>query len=171
MPLLVSSGAVPGSAQGLTPHGLQDAFADRVLRIVDEYCPGFSRSVIARCERAASCFFLSPLLSRSLLLRLLTHPSTQPHARTHRSPRDVLSPLDLERIFALHRGSISHGALALHQLGYARPAPGFSSHRSPLAGLYLCGAGAHPGGGVMGAAGRNCARVVLWDVQRRRRGA
>ena len=77
---------------------------------------------------------------------------------------DALSPLDLERIFGLHKGNIMHGSLALHQLGYARPAPGFSSYRTPLSGLYLCGAGAHPGGGVMGAAGRNCANVVLSDL-------
>eukprot|EP01038_Epipyxis_sp_PR26KG_P005498 gene5498-7611_t len=76
---------------------------------------------------------------------------------------DVLSPLDLEQIFGLHRGNIHHGSLSLHQLGYNRPMHGFANHRTPLKGLYLCGSGAHPGGGVMGAAGRNCARVVLSD--------
>jgi phytoene dehydrogenase-like protein len=60
--------------------------------------------------------------------------------------------------------NIFHGALGLHQLAYTRPAPGFSSYRTPLNGLYLCGAGAHPGGGVMGAPGRNCAGVVLGDL-------
>jgi phytoene dehydrogenase-like protein len=77
--------------------------------------------------------------------------------------RDILSPLDLERIFGLHKGNIMHGSLALHQLGYARPAFGYSHYRAPLKGLYMCGAGAHPGGGVMGAAGRNAAHVVLGD--------
>ena len=62
------------------------------------------------------------------------------------------------------QGNIFHGALSLHQLGYARPAPGFSSHRTPVSGLYMCASGAHPGGGVMGAAGRNCARVVLGEM-------
>eukprot|EP01034_Spumella_vulgaris_P021985 gene21985-28072_t len=80
--------------------------------------------------------------------------------------RDVLSPLDLEQIFGLHRGSISHGSLGLHQLGFARPVSGFSSYRSPVKGLYMCGAGTHPGGGVMGAAGRNCSNVVLSDLKR-----
>ena len=74
--------------------------------------------------------------------------------------RDVLSPLDLERILGLHRGSIFHGAISLHQLGYARPAAGFAGYKTPVRGLYLCSAGAHPGGGVMGACGRNCAQVV-----------
>jgi phytoene dehydrogenase-like protein len=124
-------------------------FADRVFRIVDEYCPGFSSSVLYR---------------------------------------DVLSPLDLERIFGLHKGNIQHGSLALHQLAYARPfwcvadaggaravpvngramcrraRRGYSSHRMPMNKLYLCGSGAHPGGGVQGAPGRNCASVVLSDL-------
>jgi len=77
---------------------------------------------------------------------------------------DVISPLDLERILGLHKGNIFHGSLALHQLAYARPVPGWSSHRTPMRGLYLCGAGTHPGGGVMGAAGRNTARIVLADL-------
>lgn len=77
---------------------------------------------------------------------------------------DALSPLDLERIFGLHKGNIFHGSLSLHQLGYTRPAPGFSSYRTPLKNLYMCGAGTHPGGGVMGAAGRNCAHIVLDDL-------
>lgn len=76
---------------------------------------------------------------------------------------DVLSPVDLERVFGLHQGSITHGALSLHQIGYMRPAPHYSDHRTPVRGLYLCGAGAHPGGGVMGAAGKHCAEAVLRD--------
>lgn len=78
--------------------------------------------------------------------------------------RDVISPLDLERIFGLHRGNIFHGSLSLHQLGYARPAFGYSSYRTPMQQLYLCGAGTHPGGGVMGAAGRNAAHAILGDL-------
>ena len=106
------------------PSFKQD-FVYRCLKIVDEFCPGFSSSVIGY---------------------------------------DALSPLDLERVFGLHKGSIHHGSLALHQLGPARPMSGFSNYRMPLKGLYLVGAGAHPGGGVMGAAGRNGARVVLGDL-------
>ncbi|KAK3277937.1 hypothetical protein CYMTET_14091, partial [Cymbomonas tetramitiformis] len=77
--------------------------------------------------------------------------------------RDVISPLDLERIFGLHQGNIFHGALSLHQLAYTRPVPGYSSHRTPLKGLYMCASGTHPGGGVMGAPGRNAAQIVLSD--------
>jgi phytoene dehydrogenase-like protein len=75
------------------------AFADRCFQLVDQYAPGFSRSVIAR---------------------------------------DVLSPWDLEQIFGLPGGNISHGALSLDQIGYCRPVPGYTTHRSPIEGLYMC---------------------------------
>lgn len=75
--------------------------------------------------------------------------------------RQVLTPLDLERRFALTGGNIFHGAMALHQLFSMRPIAGWADYRTPLNGLYLCGAGCHPGGGVTGAPGRNAAREVL----------
>lgn len=74
---------------------------------------------------------------------------------------DVLSPRDLEKVFGLYKGNIYHGALSLDQVGYARPAKGYSNYQTPVNKLYLCGAGAHPGGGVMGAPGRNCAKTLL----------
>ncbi|XP_060097839.1 pyridine nucleotide-disulfide oxidoreductase domain-containing protein 2 [Heteronotia binoei] len=80
--------------------------------------------------------------------------------------RDVLTPPDLERIFGLPGGNIFHGAMSLDQLYFARPVPSYSSYRSPVQGLYLCGSGAHPGGGVMGAVGRNAARAALEDFKR-----
>ncbi|KAM8781259.1 pyridine nucleotide-disulfide oxidoreductase domain-containing protein 2 isoform 2-T2 [Rhynchonycteris naso] len=79
--------------------------------------------------------------------------------------RDILTPPDLERIFGLPGGNIFHGAMTLDQLYFARPVPRHSGYRCPLPGLYLCGSGAHPGGGVMGAAGRNAARVVFGDLK------
>jgi phytoene dehydrogenase-like protein len=77
--------------------------------------------------------------------------------------RQILSPLDLEREFGLIGGDIFHGALTLNQLFSARPMLGHADYRGPLKGLYHCGAGAHPGGGVTGAPGRNAARVILAD--------
>jgi phytoene dehydrogenase-like protein len=74
---------------------------------------------------------------------------------------DLLSPLDLERIFSLKGGNIFHGSMRLDQLFWYRPAPGYSRYSSPIEGLFICGSGSHPGGGVMGAPGRNCARVIL----------
>jgi phytoene dehydrogenase-like protein len=82
--------------------------------------------------------------------------------------RQALSPLDLEQIFGLTGGDIFHGALTLDQLFWARPLLGHADYRSPVAGLYHCGAGAHPGGGVTGAPGHNAARAILSDLRWRR---
>ncbi|KAJ3081541.1 Pyridine nucleotide-disulfide oxidoreductase domain-containing protein 2 [Quaeritorhiza haematococci] len=79
---------------------------------------------------------------------------------------DILTPPDLEREFSLTGGNIFHGAMSLDQLYWTRPvnAGGGGGYRTPVEGLYLCGSGAHPGGGVMGAPGRNAAKVVLDDL-------
>jgi phytoene dehydrogenase-like protein len=82
--------------------------------------------------------------------------------------RQVLSPLDLERTFGLVGGDIMHGRLTLDQLFSARPVLGAGDYRTPIRGLYQCGAGTHPGGGVTGAPGHNAAREVIRDVKRRR---
>jgi phytoene dehydrogenase-like protein len=79
----------------------------------------------------------------------------------------ALSPTDLEREFGLVGGDIFHGQLSLDQLWSARPVLGHADYRTPVPGLYLCGSGAHPGGGVTGAPGHNCAREVLRDFGRR----
>lgn len=110
--------------------GTKEAFADRVFRVIEEFAPGFTASVLAR---------------------------------------DILSPLDLERIFGLTGGNIFHGAMGPDQLFWRRPAPGWSRYRTPVKNLYLCGAGAHPGGGLIGAAGRNAALAILADLRRRGR--
>jgi phytoene dehydrogenase-like protein len=81
--------------------------------------------------------------------------------------RQALSPLDLERTFGLVGGDIFHGALSLDQLFSARPMLGHADYRSPVKGLYHCGAGAHPGGGVTGAPGHNAAQVVAADLKSR----
>jgi len=77
--------------------------------------------------------------------------------------RQIHSPLDLERRFGLIGGDIFHGKMGLDQLFSARPMIGHADYRMPLAGLYLCGSGAHPGGGVTGAPGHNAAQAVLAD--------
>jgi phytoene dehydrogenase-like protein len=82
--------------------------------------------------------------------------------------RRSLTPLDLERDFGLVGGDIFHGALGLDQLFSTRPVLGNADYRMPIRGLYLCGSGAHPGGGVSGIPGRNAAREILRDVKRRR---
>jgi len=82
--------------------------------------------------------------------------------------RQIMSPLDLERTFGLIGGDIFHGALQLDQLFCARPMLGHADYRGPLPGLYMCGSGTHPGGGVTGAPGHNAAREILKDFRRRR---
>lgn len=77
--------------------------------------------------------------------------------------RQILSPLDLERTFGLIGGDIMHGAMSLDQLWSARPVLGNAAYRGPIGGLYMCGAGTHPGGGVTGAPGHNAARAILQD--------
>ncbi|KAJ7944286.1 pyridine nucleotide-disulfide oxidoreductase domain-containing protein 2-like [Quillaja saponaria] len=79
---------------------------------------------------------------------------------------DMLTPPDLEREIGLTGGNIFHGAMSLDSLFLMRPVKGWSGHRTPIRGLYLCGSGSHPGGGVMGAPGRNAAHVVLQDVKK-----
>ncbi len=82
--------------------------------------------------------------------------------------RQINSPLDLERTFGLIGGDIFHGRLSLEQLFSARPMLGHGDYRGPLAGLYMCGSGTHPGGGVTGAPGHNAAREIAKDFRRRR---
>ncbi len=82
--------------------------------------------------------------------------------------RQIMSPLDLERTFGLIGGDIFHGALSLDQLFSARPMLGYGDYRGPLKGLYMCGSGTHPGGGVTGAPGHNAAREIIADFRRGR---
>jgi len=82
--------------------------------------------------------------------------------------RQVLTPLDLERTYGLTEGNIFHGDLRLEQLFFMRPVSGWSQYRTPVDGLYLCGAGTHPGGGVTGAPGHNAAHQALRDWKKGR---
>ena len=90
-----------------------------------------------------------------------------PNFRAAVIARQVLSPLDLERRFGLVDGDIFQGQLGLDQLFSARPVLGHADYRMPVAGLYLCGSSAHPGGGVTGVPGHNAAREILRDMKRR----
>jgi phytoene dehydrogenase-like protein len=92
--------------------------------------------------------------------------TVEEHAPGFRSSilgRSILSPVDLERVFGLVGGDIMHGNMSLDQLWSARPVLGNAAYRGPIAGLYMCGAGTHPGGGVTGAPGHNAARELLAD--------
>jgi len=78
--------------------------------------------------------------------------------------RDVVTPLDLERRFGITEGNIFHGDIRMDQLFFMRPLPGWARYRTPFDGLYLCGAGTHPGGGVTGAPGYNAAQAIISDL-------
>jgi phytoene dehydrogenase-like protein len=101
-------------------------------------------------------------------LMIETVNAVAPNFRKSVLGRRALTPLDLEREFGLIGGDIFHGALALDQLFSARPVLGNADYRMPVKGLYLCGSGAHPGGGVTGIPGRNAAREIIKDARRRR---
>ncbi len=92
-----------------------------------------------------------------------------PNFKTSVIARQSLSPLDLERTFGLVGGDIFHGALDLGQMFSARPALGNANYRGPIPGLYMCGSGTHPGGGVTGAPGHNAAREIVNALGRGRR--
>ena len=96
------------------------------------------------------------------VLRSLFHfaPNLEGAIRSH----VTLTPLDLQREYGLTGGNIFHGAMFTNQLFASRPAPGLGGYRTPIKGLYLCGAGTHPGGAVMGACGHNSAQALLADL-------
>ena len=91
-----------------------------------------------------------------------------PNLKSLITHRQVLTPLDLEREFGLSEGNIFQGELTLEQLFFLRPAPGWAQYQTPIRRLYMCGSATHPGGGVMGAPGRNAALKLLQDWKRRK---
>jgi phytoene dehydrogenase-like protein len=102
-------------------------------------------------------------LADAALGALRAHAPSLVDARVER----VLTPVDLETRYGLTEGSLSHGEMALDQILFMRPVAGWSRYRTPIPGLYLGGAGAHPGGGVPGAAGYHAARAALRDARHR----
>jgi phytoene dehydrogenase-like protein len=140
----------------LIPSAVDDSLAPAGRHVASLFCQHFryslpgGRTWDAERERAADA-----------VVEQVTRFA--PNFKSSILGRRVLSPLDLEREFGLVGGDIFHGKLTLNQLFSARPVLGHGSYRMPLAGLYLCGSGAHPGGGVTGVPGHNAAREVLRD--------
>jgi len=104
------------------------------------------------------------LVERSAVETIATH--FRSFGTSVREVRSI-TPADLEGTWGLTEGDLNHGQLILDQLLFMRPMPGWSDHRTPVDGLYLCGSGVHGGGGISGVAGRNAARRVLADATRR----
>ena len=138
------------------PSTLDDTLAPKGAHVASLFCQHFAPEAgwAARKDEAAA----------RILDVVETHaPGFKASVIAH----SALSPDDLEREFSLVGGDIFHGQLSLDQLWSARPVLGHADYRTPVPGLYLCGSGAHPGGGVTGAPGHNCAREVLRDFGRR----
>jgi phytoene dehydrogenase-like protein len=138
------------------PSTLDDSLAPKGAHVASLFCQHFDPVIDwkARKEEAVERI-------------LAVVESHAPGFRQTVVGHSALSPADLESEFGLTGGDIFHGQLSLDQLWSARPVLGHADYRTPVKGLYLCGSGAHPGGGVTGAPGHNCAREVLRDFGRR----
>jgi phytoene dehydrogenase-like protein len=140
----------------LIPSTLDDSLAPPGAHVASLFCQHFDyrlpggRSWADPVEREAAVALILDTVERHA-----------PGFRGSVVGHSALSPLDLERRLGLAGGDIFHGALGLDQLWAARPALGYGDYRTPVAGLYLCGSGAHPGGGVTGLPGHNAAQAVL----------
>jgi len=134
------------------PSTLDETLAPRGAHVASLFCQHFSPEADWSARKAEAIERIFGVVERFA-------PGFRESVLAH----SALSPADLEAQFGLTAGDIFHGALSLDQLWSARPLLGFADYRSPVKGLYLCGAGAHPGGGVTGAPGHNCAREVLRD--------
>jgi phytoene dehydrogenase-like protein len=139
----------------LIPSTLDDSLCPPGTHVASLFCQHFDPTLPGRSWHDAR--------ADAVQLVIDTVSKYAPNFRRSLIGHSALSPLDLEERFGLPRGDIFHGALGLDQLWAARPLLGYADYRTCVAGLYLCGSGAHPGGGVSGIPGHNCAREVLRD--------
>ena len=140
----------------LIPSTMDDSLAPAGGHVASLFCQQFAPS-LSDGRSWDSC--------RELAAETIIDTVTKyaPNFRDSIIAKQIHSPLDLERKFGLVAGDIMHGRLSLDQMFSTRPQPGFAEYRMPVKGLYLCGSGAHPGGGVTGAPGHNAARAILAD--------
>ena len=143
------------------PSAIDDTLAppgNHVMSVLGKYYP-------YRLADGLNWDEIGPSVAERILTKLEQH---MPNLRQLIVGRQVLTPLDLERVFGLTEGDIFHGRHDLDQIFGLRPHPKSAQYATPIPGLYLCGSGAHPGGGVTGIPGRNAAREIVRDVKRRR---
>lgn len=143
----------------LIPSVLDDSLAPEGCHVASLFCQHFNPSLPGGKSWADNRETAADLI-------IDTVNRYAPNFKASVIARQVLSPLDLENLFGLPNGDIMHGALGLDQIFSARPVLGQANYRTPVEGLYLCGSGAHPGGGVTGAPGHNAAREILRDWRR-----
>ena len=144
----------------LVSSTLDDTLAPRGAHVASLFCQHFDYD-LARPDAPDRSWADPAMREAAAQLIIDTVDAQAPNFRASVLGHSALSPLDLEQRFGLAGGDIFHGALGLDQLWAARPALGYGDYRTPLEGLYLCGSGAHPGGGVTGVPGRNAAREIL----------
>ncbi len=156
------AGGVPGRpyVNIVLPSALDDSLAPPGHHVMSLLCKYFPY----RLADGDSWDRIGPAVADGILAEVERHI---PNLSRITVARQLLTPLDLERVFGLTEGDIFHGRHDLDQIFSLRPHPRAARYRTPLAGLYLCGSGAHPGGGVSGAPGRNAARRVVRDLGRR----
>ena len=136
----------------LIPSTLDDTLAPEGQHVASLFCQQFDSDIDWDTHREVAAELIIDTVEKFA-----------PGFRKSVVGRQILSPLDLERVFGLTKGDIMHGNMSLNQMFSARPMMGYGNYRSPINGLYLCGAGTHPGGGVTGAPGHNAAREILKD--------
>jgi phytoene dehydrogenase-like protein len=139
----------------LIPSTLDDSLAPAGQHVASLFCQQFDPALDWDMHRDAAVDTI-----------IATVEAHAPGFRASILGQMALSPLDLERRFGLIGGDIFHGRMSLDQLWSMRPMLGLADHRMPISGLYLCGSGAHPGGGVTGLPGRNAASIILADRRR-----
>jgi len=149
----------------LVSSTLDDTLAPRGAHVASLFCQHFDYD-LARPDAPDRSWADPAMREAAAQLIIDTVDAQAPNFRASLLGHSALSPLDLEQRFGLAGGDIFHGALGLDQLWAARPALGYGDYRTPLEGLYLCGSGAHPGGGVTGVPGRNAAREILRDKRK-----
>jgi phytoene dehydrogenase-like protein len=145
----------------LIPSTVDDSLAPRGAHVASLFCQHFAPQL----PHGRSWESAREQMSRLIIDTVTLYAPNFSRAVIAHS---ALSPADLEQRFGLIGGDIFHGALGLDQMWAARPVLGYGDYRSPVSGLYLCGAGAHPGGGVTGLPGHNAARRILKDWFARR---
>jgi phytoene dehydrogenase-like protein len=145
----------------LIPSTLDDSLAPRGLHVASLFC----QHVAPELPNGQSWDDCRETVADLMIDTVNTYA---PNFKASVLGRQIMSPLDLERTFGLVGGDIFHGALQLDQLFSARPMLGYGNYRGPVPGLYMCGSGTHPGGGVTGAPGHNAAREILGDFRRRK---
>ncbi|HKO89009.1 MAG TPA: NAD(P)/FAD-dependent oxidoreductase [Burkholderiales bacterium] len=136
----------------LIPSTVDDSLAPSGMHVASLFCQQFSPEADWDTHREQAADLVIDTVNRYA-----------PNFKSAVIAKQVLTPLDLERTFGLIGGDIFHGALSLDQLFSARPVLGHADYRSPIAALYLCGSGTHPGGGVTGAPGHNAAQEIIKD--------